>query len=134
MGGIEPARMIYVLDLSGVDLSSAAAFMHLITSLVLLLYCWGDSRHCRWLLGFPTASISPGKHEFRFGGATPCNSFCCKHTMIIVKHLQSINKTKGNGILEMSSTSSPSYRCEACGKSFDRLQELEQHKRQEHQK
>jgi DNA-directed RNA polymerase subunit RPC12/RpoP len=40
----------------------------------------------------------------------------------------------GNGLLEMSSTSSPSYRCETCGKSFDWLQELEQHKRQDHQK
>ncbi|MRN40759.1 MAG: hypothetical protein FIO02_06935 [Nitrosopumilales archaeon] len=48
--------------------------------------------------------------------------------------LQYINKTPGNGLLEMSSTSSPSYRCEACGRSFNWLQELEQHKRQEHQK
>jgi hypothetical protein len=37
VGEIGPARRIYVLDLSGVDLSSAAPFMHLITSLVLLL-------------------------------------------------------------------------------------------------
>ncbi|MFZ0514077.1 MAG: C2H2-type zinc finger protein [Candidatus Nitrosopolaris sp.] len=52
----------------------------------------------------------------------------------IVTRLQSINKTMGNGLLEMSSTSSPSYRCETCGRSFNWLQELEQHKRQEHQK
>jgi len=37
VGEIGPARRIYVLDVSGVDLSSAAPFMHLITSLVLLL-------------------------------------------------------------------------------------------------
>jgi len=34
----------------------------------------------------------------------------------------------------MSSTASPSYRCEVCGTSFTSLQELDQHKRQEHQK
>jgi hypothetical protein len=34
----------------------------------------------------------------------------------------------GNGLLEMSSTSSSSYRCEACDRSFNWLQELEQHK------
>jgi hypothetical protein len=51
-----------------------------------------------------------------------------------VTRLQYINKTAGNGLLEMSSTSSPSYSCEACGRSFNWLQELEQHKRQEHQK
>ncbi len=34
----------------------------------------------------------------------------------------------------MSSTASPSYRCEVCGASFNSLQELEQHNRQEHQK
>ena len=39
--------------------------------------------------------------------------------------LQYINKTAGNGLLEMSSTSSPSYRCEVCGRSFNWLQELE---------
>ncbi|MRN61290.1 MAG: hypothetical protein FIO03_04445 [Nitrosopumilales archaeon] len=70
----------------------------------------------------------------RFSRATPGNSFVVGRIMIIVTHLQSINKTVGNGLLEMSSTSSPSYRCEVCGRSFDWLQELEQHKRQEHQK
>jgi len=34
----------------------------------------------------------------------------------------------------MSSTASPYYRCETCGRSFETLPELEQHKRQEHQK
>jgi hypothetical protein len=52
----------------------------------------------------------------------------------IAMRLRYINKTVGNGILDMSSTSSPSYRCEACGRSFNWLQKLEQHKRQEHQK
>ncbi|MFZ0896743.1 MAG: C2H2-type zinc finger protein, partial [Candidatus Nitrosopolaris sp.] len=78
--------------------------------------------------------LAPCKHELRFSRATPGNSFVVSHIMIIVTHLQSINKTVGNGLLEMSSTSSPSYRCEVCGRSFDWLQELEQHKRQEHQK
>jgi hypothetical protein len=44
------------------------------------------------------------------------------------------NKTVGNGLLEMSSTSSPSYRCEACGRSFNWPQELEEHKLKEHRK
>jgi C2H2-type zinc finger len=52
----------------------------------------------------------------------------------IVVHLRYINKNAGNALLEMSSTSSPSYRCYACGRSFNWLQELEEHKRQEHQK
>ncbi|PWU79754.1 MAG: hypothetical protein DLM72_15770 [Candidatus Nitrosopolaris wilkensis] len=38
------------------------------------------------------------------------------------------------GVFEMSSTASPYYRCEVCGTSFNSLQKLEQHKRQEHQK
>jgi hypothetical protein len=36
-GEIGPAKRIYVLDVLGVDLSSAAPFKHLITSLALLL-------------------------------------------------------------------------------------------------
>ncbi|NAL77336.1 C2H2-type zinc finger protein [Nitrososphaera sp. AFS] len=34
----------------------------------------------------------------------------------------------------MSSTASPSYRCEMCGSTFNYLQELEEHKRLRHQK
>ena len=121
-----PERRIYVHDQSGVDLSSAPHNLFGSTA--------GETRGIADGFWASVQPLAPGKHELRFSGATPSNSFVVSHIMIVVTHLQSINKTVGNGLLEMSSTSSPSYRCEACGRSFDWLQELEQHKRQEHQK
>jgi len=53
--------------------------------------------------------------------------------IIIINNTIIINKMFGTRIFKMSSTVSP-YRCEACGSSFNSLQELDQHKRQEHQK
>jgi len=34
----------------------------------------------------------------------------------------------------MSSTASPFYKCDACGRTFKSLGELEKHKREEHKK
>jgi hypothetical protein len=34
----------------------------------------------------------------------------------------------------MSSTASPFYKCDACGRTFNSLGELERHKREEHKK
>jgi DNA-directed RNA polymerase subunit RPC12/RpoP len=34
----------------------------------------------------------------------------------------------------MSSTASPFYKCDACGRTFKSLGELERHKREEHNK
>ncbi|HYT01980.1 MAG TPA: C2H2-type zinc finger protein [Candidatus Acidoferrum sp.] len=65
----------------------------------------------------------------------PSNETNYKELQIVTlaSRVKLINKMFGTRIFKMSSTVSP-YRCEACGSSFNSLQELEQHKRQEHQK
>jgi len=65
VGGIGPARRIYVLEPHNLFGSTAGVTRGIADGF------WASMQ-----------PLSPGKHEFHLSGATPCNSFVVSHIMI----------------------------------------------------